>query len=205
MADQPSHSNIPLPDPTTLTTDQSNRLREEMQREIAHVKEFFEARLTSIERSIVDAEARATKKLDQVSPDLLALTDEKFASIAKQFAERDVRTEQAASATKIAVDAALLAQKELVNAQNVSNAAALAKSEAGFVKEIDSLKALLAASAASLGDRVQALSSRLDRGEGISSGAQATSVERRSGADSLISIVAVVIAVAAVAVQVFRH
>jgi hypothetical protein len=214
-------------DPTALTTAQSERLREEMQREVGKLGELVEVKLQSIEQicdklekrvdehhglltreidraeetrkealssaeattttalnkaentlqvslaaaksevqqALTEAEKRVNEKLAETASNLLALNEEKFSSIAKQFTERDVRTEQAASATKIAVDAALLAQKELVNAQNISNAAALAKSEVGFVKEIDGLKALLTTTTNSLNDKISALSSRVDRGE----------------------------------------
>src|ERR1700674_1201279 len=185
---------VPNPDPTLLTTEQSDRLRQEMQREVGNLSQLTEVRLESVEHvfiklekrvdehhllltreidraeqtrkealesaeattatalnkaentlqvsisaaksevqsALTEAEKRVNEKLGETASNLLALNEEKFASIAKQFIERDVRSDQAASATKIAVDAALLAQKELVNAQNVSNAAALKKSEDGF-------------------------------------------------------------------------
>ena len=69
----------------------------------------------------------------------MGLLTERFASIQKQFDERDVRTEQAAGAVKIAVDAALQAQKEAAGEASRSNATAATKSEASFTKQIDLL------------------------------------------------------------------
>jgi hypothetical protein len=97
--------------------------------------------------------------------------DERFASIAQQFAERDVRADRADRGGKEAIDAALLAAKELFNQQNEANRAEALKTEQNFTKQIDAQAA-----------RIDELKERIDRGEGQSSGSAATVLDRRADA-----------------------
>jgi hypothetical protein len=101
------------------------------------------------------------------------LADERFTGIDKQFAERDVRTEQAAKASKEALDAALLAAKELVSQQNEANAAAADKAEQSTIKQIDQIGIRIDTMQKALDDRLTELKERIDRGEGSGSGARA--------------------------------
>jgi hypothetical protein len=55
--------------------------------------------------------------------------EEKFASIDKQFLDRDTRVEQMAKASAEALSAALQAAKEAVGEQNKSSALSINKSE----------------------------------------------------------------------------
>ena len=182
--DYRSPTNIPVPDPTLLTTEQLRRelgsLRElvetrlhgmdratillgenvtrvptEIDKQIAHLKELFLEKFSSVE-----------KQFDETS----VLFTEKFQSVQKQFEERDVRTVAAATAATTAVNAALQAQKEAAGAQNDSLSASIAKSEAATIKQIEGINILLAAQAAALGDKIVAVSARLDRGEGSDAG-----------------------------------
>src|SRR5580700_6126793 len=115
------HSTVPIPDPTTLTTQQ-------MTREIAALKELFTAQLESLGTEIKTRLDGMDKAIDLVRlaasllPDhvdekidaLRQVQDEKCNSIQTQFHERDVRTEQSGKDAKTAVDAALQAAKEAV-------------------------------------------------------------------------------------------
>ena len=60
--------------------------------------------------------------------------EEKFKAIQQQFLERDIRADQDKRASKDALDAALLAQKEAVAQQNDANTTAATKSETSFTK-----------------------------------------------------------------------
>src|ERR1700738_2861976 len=141
------------PDPTVRTVEQ-------LQREVSALKELHGVRLEAMDKAIQVAHddlvrvptdvQKAVGSLKDVLQETFKIHDEKFqstqqlaaekfAGIQKQFDERDVRTEQSATATKIAVDAALQAQKEAAGAQNESNAAAIAKSEAATTKQIDGI------------------------------------------------------------------
>jgi len=123
----------PRPDPTALTTQQ-------LLREVDRLQGLID-RLPGIVRNEVDR--------------LQELHAEKFSSIATQFAERDKRTEQLSIADKTAIAAALQAQKEAAGAQNDANAAAIAKSEAAFTKQIDQITTLIAASVKNSDDKVE--------------------------------------------------
>ncbi len=101
----------------------------------------------------------------------LAVLSEKFSAVEIRFQERDVRVEQAAEVARISLDAALAAAKEAVSLQNEANNQAIAKSEGATVKEIDALKAAMAAGTKTLDDKIIALTARIDRGEGSDRGA----------------------------------
>jgi hypothetical protein len=145
-------SGKPDPDPTLLTT-------ENLRREIANLKEL-------IETATGDLHLLIESKLNALS----AVTDERFSSIAIQFAERDKRTEQLSLADKTAIAAALQAQKEAAGATNESNSVALAKMENNFTKLIDQGQTLLQSVAKNMDDKINDLKSRFDTGEGKSKG-----------------------------------
>jgi hypothetical protein len=172
MADDPK-STVPVPDPTLLTTAQLDRA-------VSYLEAKFGARLDAMDKAQellhedfvrvpTEMDKQASHLKDVIESELrgfVAVSDEKFASVDRQFSERDTRTEQAAIATKIAVDAALQAQKEAAGAQNESNAAAITKSEAATVKQIDGIMALLNSNVTATNDKIADLKGRLDRGEG---------------------------------------
>lgn len=101
---------------------------------------------------------------------LRMLHEERFSSIAQQFAERDVRTSQAQQASDQALNAALQAAKELVNAQGEASSAAAVKSETSFTKQIDQIGTIISTLEKALDARITELKERIDRGEGQSSG-----------------------------------
>jgi uncharacterized coiled-coil protein SlyX len=159
-------SNIPIPDPTLLTTEQ-------LRRELGSLRELVETRLAGMDKATVllnDGVTRVPTEIDKQISHLKELFIEKFGSVEKQFVERDVRTVAAATAATTAVNAALQAQKEAAGAQNDSLSASIAKSEAATIKQIEGINDLLAAQGAALGDKIVAVSARLDRGEGATSG-----------------------------------
>jgi hypothetical protein len=129
----------PIPDPTILTTEQ-------LEKGLKSLRELIEARLHCTEESSDrlqhDVEG-IVPKIDLRVGQLEALHDEKFRSIAVQFAERDTRTEQISKDSKVAVDAALQAAKEAVGEQNKSSALAIVKSEAATTKQIDQISVLI--------------------------------------------------------------
>jgi hypothetical protein len=126
---------------------------------------------------------RATHEVQR----LQELHAEKFAAVQNQFEERDKRTEQLTLADKTAIAAALQAQKEAVNAQNIANATATTKAEIAFTKQIDSLA-----------DKINDIKSRVDQGEGKGRGS--------SDMGSLImGIAAIVISFGTLFFLVFTH
>lgn len=120
---------------------------------------------------------------------------EKFGGIANQFAERDKRTEQLSLADKTAIAAALQAQKENAASTYEALIAANAKTEAGFTKQIDAIVALNTTANKGLEDKITAIGSRIDRGEGSQVGVAAHSSAQRSEVGMYVGIIGLAAAV----------
>ncbi len=175
----------PNPDPTLLTTEQSERMKEILRREISSSREIvetkmngisqvFETRTGGMERDMVLLLARAERLQTTIQVEirhLERLHQEKFDSITTQFKERDTRTEQTSRDSKVAVDSALQAAKEAVGEQNKSNALAIAKSEATFTKQIDQIGVLVASMGKGFDDKIDDIKSRLQSMESQKKGA----------------------------------
>jgi hypothetical protein len=108
------------------------------------------------------------------------IVEERFKSVDLRFTERDVRTEQAATAGASALAAALQAAKELVGAQGEASAAAAVKSETAFTKQIDQITALIQTGNAASDARITELKERIDRGEGSASGSKESRTDARA-------------------------
>ena len=154
------------------------RLQELLDNKLANVQAQFDARDRAVDRAVTTAlEAqKATMLLQNSSLNesvsrLQELHNEKFESIATQFRERDVRTEQASKDSKVAIDAALQAQKEAVGKQNEANSAAISKSEAAFVKQIDQIGILISTMTKGTDDKIGDIKDRLTTIEGLKKGA----------------------------------
>jgi type VI protein secretion system component VasK len=138
---------------TKLVHEDYVRVPTVVDKAIGGLRELMEARIDSLERLLEilresieirpEAVASAVKHLENLMDQKIATcaerldgkiqhhvgqTDERFAGVGAQFAERDTRTDQRAGDTKLAVDAAFAAAKE-----------ATSKIEAGFTKQIDSM------------------------------------------------------------------
>ncbi len=149
----------PVPDPTILTTQQ-------LLREMGSLNSLFTARLEAMDKAIVLTNTNLLQQLVH----LRELMDEKFVSVEKQFEERDTRVRETATATKVAVDAALQAAEKAVDKSNEAFALSVAKSEAATMKQLDQLSQLFQTTTDSLKDRINETASRLDRLEGRGAG-----------------------------------
>ena len=205
-------SNVPIPDPSVITTQQITlvkaELREEFRDKIENITKIFVTRLDAMDHAdslLHENLTRIPTDTDRQVTHLKETSDEKFASIQLQFIERDVRSKAAEIAAQVAVGAALQAQKEAAAAQNDANAAAITKSELSVVKQIDGIQALIGSNTKALDEKIQSINSRLDRGEGIFRGNADTRIEQRDfrtenreGNSNIIAIIAAVIAVMAI-------
>jgi len=185
-----------------------DRLHEEMTTQVVQLRELLEARFDGMDRAIrLHAEIidRVPTDRDKAIKHLEELHDEKFGSIALQFAERDVRSEQASEGAKQALDAALLAQKELVAQQNEANSAAAAKAEASFTKQIDQIGTIIQTLEKALDARITELKERIDRGEGSTAGAAGSRSDRRLDTGQVLTTLSVLAAVIGLLILAFRH
>ena len=150
-------------------------------------------------RVAIDAALQAAKEAAasgvEKTAHLQTLHDEKFRSIAVQFLERDVRTEQTSRDSKVAVDAALQAAKEAVGEQNRSSALAIAKSETATVKQIDQMQVLLQTATAGLESKISDLKDRMTGLESSIRGQGEQRVETRDLQTNVVGIVGLVIGI----------
>jgi hypothetical protein len=242
---------VPVPDPTSLTTDQlrrelaalrellearldgmdhatevarqaaattraemehiRDRMREETRESAQELRELLEARFDGMDQAI-KLHAEIIDKLpaerDQAIAHLAELHGERFRSIEIQFAERDIRTDKAGEAAKQALDAALLAAKELVAQQNEANAVAADKAEQSTIKQIDQIGIRIDTIQKALDVRLTELKERIDRGEGSITGATVQRTEQRLTIGAVMAVIAGVVGVAAIIVTIIlasRH
>ena len=161
-------SNIPIPDPSLLTTQQlryeTESLRQTVKQWIDSLQLLHEARMDGRDAQYA----------------------EKFQSVQIQFKERDVRTEQTASQVKLAVDAALQAQKEATGEANKS-----------FTKQIDALGTTIRTAISGLDLRLGELRDRLTRIEGAGLGREHASTAGQTSRENAFSIIAIIIGIGA--------
>jgi hypothetical protein len=207
---------MPVPDPTKLTTEQ-------LRHELATLREIIETRLAGMDRAteLVSSQAAVTRtQIDQIRGRLREETvtvigelrellearlDGLDRTIALQFAERDVRSEQATVASKQSLDAALLAQKELVAQQNDATSAAAAKAEASFTKQIDQIGTIIQTMEKATDARITELKERIDRGEGSTAGATGSRSERAQVTNQALMALSVLAAVIGLLIVTFHH
>jgi len=202
-----THSFTPIPDPTVLTTEQ-------LTSRIASLREILETRLdgmdiatkllaghvdhvpNDIDKQTSHLNDLFGERMDGLKNEMLSISR----GIQLQFDERDIRSRAAEDAAKVAVNAALQAQKEAAAAQNESNAAAITKSEGTTVKQIDGILALLASNTMAINDKIAGIISRLDRGEAIMTANSLARQDRRLDGGSNVAILGVGMAVITVVV-----
>lgn len=145
---RPRDSNLPVPDPTRLTTQQLLRelgsLEMLLRQEITGLRDAATARMDAMEAADalrLDALREVRPQTERQIAHLERLHDEKFASIVTQFAERDIRAEQAMRALKADLE---ILRGEIRNVQDVSSEKFLAI-EGTFASNALALTAALAA------------------------------------------------------------
>jgi hypothetical protein len=177
----------PRPDPTLLTTQQ-------LLREISALQNLLEARLDGMDRAteLLSATVNRTPTVIQTEiSHVREVIDEKFTGVNQRFADRDIRDTQAAKAAKDALDAALSAAKELVSQQNQANRGEAAKTEQNFTKQIDAQAA-----------RIDELKERLDRGEGIDTGAHGQRNRQMVNTNAAVAVISTLLLVVSIAVTI---
>ncbi len=157
MAEQPS-TNIPIPDPSLLTTEQISRttqaLRVEINLQLVALRDALTTRLDGMDKATVllaETVNRVPTVMDReihrlsemFSEKMVAaglLNEQQFGTIDKWFHEKDARTEERKAASATAITAAFEAERQAAGAQQRSNEQAIAKSETSVNKQIEDLK-----------------------------------------------------------------
>jgi hypothetical protein len=164
---------VPVPDPTVLTTEQLVRALAQQEKFFLSVIDGIKIRLDAGDKAITllqETTDRQPQRTEAAVNQLKSLADEKFMGVQQQFEERDVRTEQLASATEKAVVNALAAQDKSVTDKAQSAAEAIAKSEASTAKQIDGLSALIAQGNNATNSKIDDLKARVQAIESRSEG-----------------------------------
>lgn len=180
--------NVPVPDPSLLTTQQ---LREGLD----GLEKLISTRLNAMDEATtlrLELFHDVPAKIDEKVSRLHDLHETKFSGIALQFHERDTRTDQTAATSKQALDAALLAAKELVGQQNEANAAAATKAELSTIKQIDQIVVLIGTIEKALGAQIIEIKERIDRNEGGITGGREVTQTRRADSTAMVSIIVAV-------------
>lgn len=175
-------SNIPIPDPSTLTyrliNDSVAHLKELLLAEITRVEE----RLDAYQESHTEVHAHRIAEVQAEIRQITELTAERFKGISDTGVERDARLKDAAQYNKDAINAALTAQKEMQE-----------KTEKGFTKQIDSLGDQVRTMDKARDEQIRALERQVEASGGTSSGLN-TAVNRvLSGSAVLISLVVAIV------------
>jgi hypothetical protein len=199
-------STIPIPDPTEITTREIAKLRDELtsafDAAIANVAEISAAKRDILAATLAGARERA----DAFRESALVATDnaaernhERIEALAKLTDERieglkiAFREDKIAAATAVA--AAFAAQEKLNIAQNLSNSAAITKSELSTTKELESLDEKIDGLKQTFASDIRNLEGRLNRGEGGVVGAHALRDDQRANSGQVLVVVGVVVSV----------
>lgn len=167
----------------------------------------FEARLDGMDTAILlvrDVADKLPMRMDEKVNQLSNLTDVRFERIDTQFAERDVRTEQANLSSKTAVDAALQAQKEAAGNQAETFGAATLKSEQQFTKQIDQQGELIRSEVKSLTIQLDDLKSARRTAEGAQTGQAVAQTTQQTSNTFFVQVMVAAIAAASVAIAIIE-
>ena len=188
-------------DPSRLTTEALARevanLKEMMTREIESLKDTVITRFAGMDEAthlLHERQEKVPSETDKAIQHLREWIEEKFISITTQFKLIEERRGEQKKDTKDAVDAALTAQKESGAEQNKSNAAANAKMEASFTKQIEQLGDLIRAQNKSADEKNDDMKERIGAMEGRLLGGDRTQHHGEVSNQSWLAFAAIMIA-----------
>jgi predicted transcriptional regulator len=179
-------------------TDSVNALEAILSQRIAGLEKIMKLLDQTLNRGPEQADdlrERLQTDIATAVDNLKHLHEERFRAIDLQFNERDVRGDQEKKASKEALDAALLAQKESVAQQNDANTTAANLAGSNSTKQIDLVGTQITALDKSLTDRISELKERIDRGEGQDRGTAVQRTDQRASIGTVIAAVATLVAV----------
>jgi len=159
-------SRFPVPDPTSLTTEQLDRT-------ISALKEVLETRLGGMEE----------------------VTDEKFISVNERFALVERQRVEQKEDTKAAVDAAFSAAKEAVREQTNASERAIAKSETATKEQLNQLTNTFDTAIRGVTGSLDDIKERVGKIESIRQGASERKEEGRATISSTTAVVGAIVGV----------
>lgn len=207
---------VPVPDPTTLTTEAVEKATTQYRRELDQLRELIEARLDSMDRA---AEAhlkdmgQLRRQIEEKIIHLGELCEEKFTGIDRRFDDRDARAaahqENGEKALVAALESARLlndlqnkATRELSEQKDHANADAINKAQAAANEQIKALDTVTATDRQALRDLIDDTRTRLTTMESLTRGISENKTERRLDAGQTIAVIGAVLVFISVAVTV---
>lgn len=188
------------------------RVPTSVDRAILGLRELLQTRLDCIDHDLVGMHGNLDKRERDIDAaiqhlrdlvfgeieKLAAVTNERFAGVGSQFAERDTRTDQRAGDTKLAVDAAFAAAKESTG--EIKN---------NFTKSIDGQQTLIAANTKATDDKIGDLKDRLTAMESRTQTLVAAKAEGRDNQNDnrgfIFGVVGMVTGIGGLALVVLTH
>jgi len=172
-------STTPVPDPTILTTEAQERADRVAREWVESQLAIRDVRLERIDLA-TQLRAESVAKDIEHAQELAAKDDQHQAEMSDmRFKERDERTRSDASKDKLALDAALAAQKESASETNKANTKAIDKSEAATAETIRQQGASFQSQHNALVDKVDDLKEQLGTVAGRLNGASDQRSESR--------------------------
>lgn len=169
---------IPIPDPTVRTS-------QEIDGQIKELRLLIEARLNGMD----EANKISLKNIENEIQAAAQLEQEKIRTVEEQILDRDTRSNIAREDRTNSVAEQIQSQKEAFQLQNAANSTAIEKSEAGFTKEIDSLKTLIDTYRNAETARLNELNDRITRSEASNLATHDVRVDDRSGTTTTVAVV----------------
>lgn len=187
----------PRPDPTVLTTEALRRevaaLKElinsnmfsaqalsdskfdQFRVEIDNMKAYRDSKIADLRTELMRAEEILGEKIDSLRDDLgrtETLRNEKFKAVQLQFELSEQHRIEQKHDTQAAVDAALAAAKEAVNAQTVASDRSITKSETATSEQLKQMNVTTTTAIAGINLIIDDVKERINRIEAIRSGAR---------------------------------
>lgn len=186
------------------TSSRDRELRDDLLMRMQSVRELIETRLNASDKAVeilaenvnrvptlLDRTDANIRELFKQKLDALAeLTDERFEGLKIAFREDKI-------AASTAVSAAFAAQEKLSVAQNLSNTAAISKSEASTTKELESLDGKISALKEAMASDIRNLEGRLNRGEGSQVGERQAASDNHAGTMQMLGVIGGIVSVLA--------
>lgn len=180
---------------------------EVVDKSIGWLERYIVSRLNSMQKATELLQARADKvpsEVDLKVGGLKELHAFRFEAVDREFASLDKRIAENSINSKEAISAALMAAKEAVKEQNISNKEASYKMEGGFSKQIGDLSSLFKSTTDSLLAQIADVKERISAMENRGLGQTSAQSTQQTSSNFLLAIIGTLIAIGAVVVAIIK-
>lgn len=191
---------VPNPDPTERTTEVLLRAVASLKDVVDRQFDVVDERFKGMDKA-VDLLQKATDKFpgfvkEQVAQ-LKDVHNEQFRTVQLQFESYEKLLNQTSVSSTTAINAALQAQKESANQQNIAFDRAATKAETTTNNEIGGIKLLISSITKAADEKIGGLDGRITRIESIGVGKVTAETAQKESSGSFVAIIAVSVSVLA--------